>query len=153
MLTELLAAKETYDGAQIKYIDELRKIKPRAQEIAELFKQSKMSLELRHQNNTFVYYSSDKYTFRTKDDTKGLCDNILKISNDNQLIIYSCFDFENDEIGRYCISIKDFARDDWKEYFTEMIVKNKKQQANAKLQEQSEKDYKTYLQLKKKFEN
>lgn len=41
MLTELLAAKDAYENAQIKYIDELRKIKPRAQEIAELFKQSR----------------------------------------------------------------------------------------------------------------
>lgn len=97
--------------------------------------------------------SLDRYTFKTKDDARGLCNNNLKISNDNQLIIYSCFDFENDEMGRYCISIKDLARDDWKEYFTEIIVKNKEQQANAQLQAQSEKEYETYLQLKKKFED
>lgn len=153
MLTELLAAKDAYENAQIKYIDELRKIKPRAQEIAELFKQSKMSLELHTLEDAPVYCPSDRYTFKTKDDARGLCNNNLKISNDNQLIIYSCFDFENDEMGRYYISIKDLARDDWKEYFTEIIVKNKEQQANAQLQAQSEKEYETYLQLKKKFED
>ena len=118
----------------------------RAKEVAKYFQENKYTPKLISKNPS-------KYTFNTKKSYTffGRYMNECSVYIEDETVEIRGTDYDDDLIGYAKLSVDDFLREDYKEYFDGLANKWKNDEAKKEKEDKERKEREIYEELKKRF--
>lgn len=143
---ELMKAADVVEKAKKDFYEIKEPWNKRAKEIAAYFQEKKYVPKL-------IESKPDKYSFETKKSYYFFGKYMLGCSCyiGNEYVEIKGIDYDNDLVGYVKLSVDDFLREDYKEYFDDLVNKWKEKEIKKEEEDKERKEREMYEQLKRKF--